>query len=199
MTFSEKDVFSTALIGFDMIDGPFLKWKEEVSEVPGLSVDLDEFAVNFYLAFKGGNGGLKPRAIMYDKFSIVAFPRGLELCCVFTKPPVAGQSYAKLQKIADRTIAQIEARETGGFGCEAPEGGEGASSGGAGGDDSRDVDEVKRILVNLLRNTQMSTPELGRYFQLTSSQTWKIIAELEAEHLVARCGKRGRAVLWTSG
>ena len=29
MNFTEKEIFGAALIGFDMIDGPFLKWKKE--------------------------------------------------------------------------------------------------------------------------------------------------------------------------
>jgi hypothetical protein len=85
MKFDENELFGAALIGFDMIDGPFLKWKKEFEKSKNL-VNLDDFAMNFYLAFRGGNAGKKPRAILYDKFYIVAFPKDLELCCLFMKP-----------------------------------------------------------------------------------------------------------------
>ncbi|MHA1762426.1 MAG: hypothetical protein ACTSYC_01530, partial [Promethearchaeota archaeon] len=76
MNFNQKEVFGAALIGFDMIDGPFLKWKEFYDNE--FSVNLDEFSMNLYLAFRGGNAGKKPRAILYDDFYIVAFPKDLE-------------------------------------------------------------------------------------------------------------------------
>ena len=85
MNFDETELFGAALIGFDMIDGPFLKWKKEYKNSRN-KVNLDDFAMNFYLAFRGGNAGKKPRAILYDKFYIVAFPKDLELCCLFMKP-----------------------------------------------------------------------------------------------------------------
>ena len=50
MNFSENEIFGAALIGFDMIDGPFLKWKKEFEDSKG-AVSLDDFAMNFYLAW----------------------------------------------------------------------------------------------------------------------------------------------------
>ena len=68
MNFTENEIFGAALIGFDMIDGPFLKWKKEFDDVKK-RVNLDDFAMNFYLAFRGGNESVKkPRAILYDEF-----------------------------------------------------------------------------------------------------------------------------------
>ncbi|MFX1393547.1 MAG: hypothetical protein ACFFAH_08225, partial [Promethearchaeota archaeon] len=64
MKFSETELFGAALIGFDMIDGPFLKWKKEYEKKSKSIVNLDDFAMNFYLAFRGGNAGKKPRAIL---------------------------------------------------------------------------------------------------------------------------------------
>ena len=76
MNFNENELFGAALIGFDMIDGPYIKYKKEYG-APSNLMNLDDFAMNFYLAFRGGNGGKKPRAILYDKFYIVAFPQDL--------------------------------------------------------------------------------------------------------------------------
>ena len=56
MNFNESELFGAALIGFDMIDGPFLKWKKEKDGVRNM-VNLDDFSMNFYLAFRGGNAG----------------------------------------------------------------------------------------------------------------------------------------------
>lgn len=189
MSFQQNDVFNISLIGFDMIDGPFLKWRKNLHGASPVDVNLDDFAMNFYLAFRGGNDGMKPRAIMYEDFSIVAFPRGLELMCLFLKSQATYQSLGALQKLATRQLARLDAEEL----AEDPE----PTDDGL--DPAEDTDEIKRIIVNLLANTQMSTPELRRYFKLTNSQVWKIMSALEADSLVARVGKDGRAILWTAG
>ena len=44
----------------------------------------------------------------------------------------------------------------------------------------------------------MSTPELRRYFKLTSSQIWKLMSDLESAKKAKRTGKKGRAVFWTA-
>lgn len=46
MKFTESELFGAALIGFDMIDGPFLKWKKEYENASDF-VNLDDFAMNF--------------------------------------------------------------------------------------------------------------------------------------------------------
>jgi len=110
LNFNENELFGAALIGFDMIDGPFLKWKKEYEKSSNL-VNLDDFAMNFYLAFRGGNAGKKPRAILYDKFYIVAFPKDLELCCLFMKPRGIENNIKQLNKIASRIITEMETEE----------------------------------------------------------------------------------------
>jgi hypothetical protein len=110
MRFEQKELFGAALIGFDMIDGPFLKWKKEYDSAVN-AVDLNDFAMNFYLAFRGGNAGKKPRAILYDNFYIVAFPRDLELCCLFMKPRGIEKNINELNKVANRIINEVEVEE----------------------------------------------------------------------------------------
>ncbi len=185
MNFDEKDVMSVALMGFDMINGPMLKWKQDFQK-SNLAINLDEFAANFYLAFRGGNDGIKPKAILYEDFHIVAFPRGLELCCVFLKPSDMAPQLAELSKVAERVIARKDTEE------------EQAADASTNGDTGQNVEEVKRILTNLLRNTEMSTPELRRAFNLNNSQIWKIITDLEDHGQIKRSGKQGRAICWTS-
>jgi hypothetical protein len=183
MNFNEDELFGAALIGFDMIDGPFLKWKKEYGSPTNL-MKLDDFAMNFYLAFRGGNAGKKPRAILYDKFYIVAFPNDLELCCLFMKPQGIDTNIRQLNKIATRIIHEMDDLEDE---KEIPN----ISN-------ENTIEEMKRLIVNLLSGIEMSTPELRKYFKLSNSQIWKVMANLENSRKVKRAGKRGRTVFWTA-
>jgi hypothetical protein len=183
MKFNEDELFGAALIGFDMIDGPFLKWKKEYGRSTNL-MKLDDFAMNFYLAFRGGNAGKKPRAILYDKFYIVAFPNDLELCCLFMKPQGIDRNIQQLNKVAKRIIHEMDVNE------------EDDDVPTVSNEDT--VEEMKRLIVNLLSGVEMSTPELRRYFKLSNSQIWKVMAGLENSRKVKRARKQGRTVLWTA-
>ncbi len=186
MRFTENELFGVALIGFDMIDGPFLKWKKEYNTNNNL-VKLDDFAMNFYLAFRGGNRGKDkktPRAILYDNFYIVAFPKDLELCCLFMKPKGVDNNIQQLNKIANRIITEMELDEE-----DSPQS---ESS------DENTVEEIKRLIPNLLNGTEMSTPELRRYFKLSNSQIWKVMSDLESSKKIKRTRKKGRTILWTT-
>jgi hypothetical protein len=184
MNFSEKEIFGAALIGFDMIDGPFLKWKKEFKNSND-KVSLDDFAMNFYLAFRGGNAGKKPRAILYDNFYIVAFPRDLELCCLFMKPQGVEENIGQLKKIATRLVGEMENEDNQ---TEKSK------------DSNQDaVEEIKRLIVNILSGRNMSTPELRKYFKLSNSQIWKVVNELENDRKIRRTDKKeGRTVFWTA-
>jgi hypothetical protein len=183
LNFNENELFGAALIGFDMIDGPFLKWKKEYDETNNL-LNLDDFAMNFYLAFRGGNAGKKPRAILYDKFYIVAFPKDLELCCLFMKPKGIENNIKQLNKIAYRIIDEMESIEEI---LDKPEV-----------SDEDTIEETKRLIVNLLSGTELSTPELRKYFKLSNSQIWKVMSDLESSQKVKRTDKKGRSVFWTA-
>ncbi|MFX0046638.1 MAG: hypothetical protein ACFE8G_00580 [Candidatus Hermodarchaeota archaeon] len=183
MNFNESELFGAALIGFDMIDGPFLKWKKEYGNPTNL-MKLDDFAMNFYLAFRGGNAGKKPRAILYDKFYIVAFPSNLELCCLFMKPQGIDKNIKELSKVANRIIIEMEASE---------EENEIVTE-----SNEDTIEEMKRLIINLLNGTEMATPELRKYFKLSNSQIWKVMADLENSRMVKRTRKEGRTVLWTA-
>jgi hypothetical protein len=185
MNFNEKELFGAALIGFDMIDGPFLKWKKEYNKTEDM-IKLDDFAMNFYLAFRGGNAsGKKPRAILYDNFYIVAFPRDLELCCLFMKPQNLDENIKQLNKVASRIITEMEIKEK-------PEAEVPPES------DENTVEEIMRLIPNILTEAKMTTPELRRYFKLSNSQIWKIMSELENAKKVKRAEKKGRSIMWTA-
>ena len=183
MNFNENELFGAALIGFDMIDGPFLKWKKEYGTPTNL-MKLEDFAMNFYLAFRGGNAGKKPRAILYDKFYIVAFPKDLELCCLFMKPQGIDRNIQQLNKVASRIIHEmnfVEEEEKTPINS-----------------DEDSIEEMKRLIVNLLSGVEMSTPELRRYFKLSNSQIWKVMSDLESSLKIKRARKEGRSILWTA-
>ena len=187
MNFTENEIIGAALIGFDMIDGPFLKWKKDFSQA-NKSVNLDDFAMNFYLAFRGGNESVKkPRAILYDKFYIVAFPKDLELCCLFMKPKnLIDNNIKQLNKIASRIITEMETNIE--------------DDDNAVDTEENTIDEIKRLIPNLLNGTKMTTPELRRYFKLSNSQIWKIMSDLENSNKIRRAEKKGkgRSILWTT-
>ena len=181
MNFNENELLSAALIGFDMIDGPFLKWKKAFTQAKDI-IDLNDFAMNFYLAFRGGNAGKKPRAILYDDFYIVAFPKDLELCCLFMKPEGIENNIRQLNKIAYRIIDEMEVDEDT----------EDSNS------SDEEFEEIERLILNLLNETEMSTPELRRYFKLSNAEIWKLMSNLENSEKVKRTDKKGRAVYWTA-
>lgn len=183
MNFTENEIFGAALIGFDMIDGPFIKWKKEFDDIKN-SVNLNDFAMNFYLAFRGGNESVKkPRAILYDKFYIVAFPRDLELCCLFMRPKnLIDNNIKQLNKIASKIITEMK------INVEENEKDEDS--------DENTIDEIKRLIPNLLNGIKMTTPELRRYFKLSNSQIWKIMSDLENSKKIKRAEKKGRSILW---
>ncbi|MBD3353872.1 MAG: hypothetical protein GF364_20485 [Candidatus Lokiarchaeota archaeon] len=180
MNFDENEIISAAMIGFDMIEGPVLKWTQTFVDHK-INIDFETFMMNFYLSFRGGNDGLKPRAILYDDFYIVAYPRGLELCCLFMKPRGISGKLNHLGEIAEQIIDKMDQIED-----EDGESGE------------TDKDEVKRIIVNMLSGQEMSTPEIRRYFKMTNSEIWKIMSELEESEQVLRTQKMGRSQMWTS-
>lgn len=184
MNFKENELFGAALIGFDMIDGPFLKWKKEYDN-PSDLLNIDDFAMNFYLAFRGGNAGKKPRAILYDNFYIVAFPKDLELCCLFMKPDGIENNIKQLNHIASRIIDEMDYED------DKKEKSDTQT-------EEQPVEEVKRLIVNLLNATEMSTPELRRYFKLSNSQIWKIMSDLESSGSIKRAKKQGRTIFWTA-
>jgi len=182
MNFNENELFGAALIGFDLIDGPYIKWEKEYGP-PSNLMKLDDFAMNFYLAFRGGNAGKKPRAILYDEFYIVAFPNNLELCCLFMKPQGIDRNIKQLSKIANRIIHEVDAEE-----------------------EDKDIpiisnkntiEEMKRLIVNLLSGIEMSTPELRKYFKLSNSQIWKVMSGLESSLKVKRARKENGTIFWT--
>ncbi|MBN2156015.1 MAG: hypothetical protein JW776_08230 [Candidatus Lokiarchaeota archaeon] len=183
MNFDENEIISAAKLGFDLIEGPILKSVVTFVENE-INIDYENFLMNFYLSFRGGNSGLKPTAILYDNFYVVAFPRGLELCALFMKPRNIDMKLKRLHEIAEDIIYQMDQKE------EMSEDGDLTTI-------SQDYDEIKRIIMNMLSGETLTTPEIRRYFKMTNSEVWKVMSELEEREVIQRTQKVGRAWAWT--
>jgi hypothetical protein len=188
MTTNTTDISSAMSIGFDMIAGPMVRWKKEIDAKNGMALDYDHFALATYLAFKGGNQvGPVPQAIVYDSFSVVGFPKGMDLICLFLKNTKALENMTRLKTLADDISAQMEMEEVTDE-LANPE---------TNSVENENAKEIERIICNMLRRNTMATPEIRKHFKLTSSETWAIMSTLEHDGLVSRAGKDGRSVLWT--
>ena len=184
MDFNENGILSAGMIGFDLVEGPYLKFYQEFQKI-NFRFDMESFLMNFYLSFRGGDETLQPLAILYHDFYVVAFSRGLELCCLFMRPENVGLKIEKLSQIADGLILQMDEQEEVQLKNQPDT-------------ISNDEHEIKRIVVNLLAKQEKSTPELRRYFKLTNSEIWKIMSQLEEANHVIRTQKIGRSQFWTA-
>ncbi|MHA1720297.1 MAG: hypothetical protein ACTSWX_04865 [Promethearchaeota archaeon] len=184
MNFNENEIVAAGMIGFDLVEGPYLKFYQEFQTM-NFRLDMENFLMNFYLSFRGGDESLQPLAILYHDFYIVAFSRGLELCCLFMRPENIGLKIEKLSQIADGLIMQMDEQEERKLGDEPAQ-------------ISQDDQEIKRIVINLLHKQEKSTPELRRYFKLTNSEIWRVMSQLEEAKCVMRTQKIGRSQYWTA-
>jgi len=183
MDFDTHNLISAGIIGFDMIEGPYLRWYRQFQK-DELGIDMNEFFMNLYLSFRSGNNGMIPRAILYNNFYIVAFPNGQELCCLFFRPEDIGKQMQNLQQIACNMIMESDSENS-------------SDDDESDGCDMKD-DEIRRIMVNLLRSCQMGTPELRNHFNLSNSEIWKIMTRLEEDGVILRTVKIDRTQYWTA-
>ncbi|MHA1522548.1 MAG: hypothetical protein ACTSRK_20460, partial [Promethearchaeota archaeon] len=63
MNFTENEIIGASLIGFDMIEGPLIKWYRQFQDAE-FEIDMENFLMNFYLSFRGGDESLQPLAIL---------------------------------------------------------------------------------------------------------------------------------------
>ncbi|MHA1378809.1 MAG: ArsR family transcriptional regulator [Candidatus Helarchaeota archaeon] len=81
MEIKQEDIQSIAVIGFDTVTGPVLKWKKEFRNS---NVRVEQFLTSFYIMFNNGSSFL-PKAIQYDDFSVITIFREMDLTCFFLK------------------------------------------------------------------------------------------------------------------
>ena len=99
--FSEKDLVAYARIGFDKNLGPVLKEWKKFDE--NFNVDIEKMFVNFYLWFLGGDldKKVRPRIIIFDKFSIVSSIRGMDIDCFFIRNKI--KPVRNIKKLRSKT------------------------------------------------------------------------------------------------
>lgn len=100
MPFTKNDLLAYVKIEFDKNLGPVLKEWEKFDE--SFDLDIEKMFVNFYLWFLGGDMDRKvrPRIIVFDKFSVIPSIRGMDIDCFFVrnkKKPV--RNVGKLRKL----------------------------------------------------------------------------------------------------
>lgn len=81
MEINQEDIQSIAVIGFDTVTGPVLKWKKEFEES---NVHIEQFLTSFYIMFNNGSRFF-PKAIQYEDFSVITIFREMDLTCFFLK------------------------------------------------------------------------------------------------------------------
>ena len=81
MEIKQDDIQSIAVIGFDEITGPVLKWKKDFISS---NVEVEQFLTSFYIMFNNGSSFM-PKAIQYDNFSVITIFKEMDLTCFFLK------------------------------------------------------------------------------------------------------------------
>lgn len=160
------------MIGFDVTQGPVLKWKKIFNEQN--SIDLERLYTNFYIIFRGGK--FKPRAVIFEDFQIVAFPNKLDILCVFLDNKINEENYRELEKIAEREKQNQNISNTEEFKSES--------------------DQIKEKLIKILKEEEeMTIKQLKKHFPLSYWTIRRYLTDLEDEDLVDR-NKEGRSHLW---
>ncbi|MFX1294428.1 MAG: DUF977 family protein [Promethearchaeota archaeon] len=161
-------VKSIAMIEFDILKGPTIEWKKNLTQ--DFEINIDQFCTPFYLMFQSGNG-IKPRAIFFDNFHIVAFKEEMNLLLLFLENSNK-QNYDELLKYAKRfypkAIVQKPKQKT-----------------------------VKERMINVLREQQATISELRKYFKYNRKTIRRYLLDLVLSGEVKRDGKKGRETIWT--
>ncbi len=168
MDLTSDQVKSIAMIGFDTLKGPVIEWKKNLAK--DFEIDLNQFCTPFYLMFRSGNG-IKPRAIFFDNFYVVAFPEEMNLLLLFLSDGMQ-QNFEALLKFAKKhfpkTIMKKPKEKT-----------------------------VKEEMLEILRKQQkMTISELKEHFKFNRRTIRRYLYELLASGQIKRDGKRGRETIW---
>jgi len=169
-----KDIDSIALIGFDITQGPVLKWKKSYSKES--KINIDELYTNFYIMFKGG-GRFKPKSIIFDEFQLVAFADQMDLLCVFLNRTISQENYKALKE-----IAETENNQQGNVKSTPLE---------------SESDQFKSHLIELLTNEKRLTiQQLKKHFPVSYWTIRRYLTDLEADGKVVR-NNEGKTHIWS--
>ena len=169
MELTADHVKSIAMIGFDTLKGPIVEWNKKLSQ--DFELDINQFCTPFYLMFQSGNG-IKPRAIFFDNFYVVAYPKEMNLLLLFLDGGKAQQNYEALLQFAQRHYPKTTAKK-------------------------QKTETVKEKMVDVLQNEQKLTiSELRKYFKYNRKTIRRYLLDLVLSGKVKRDGKKGRETIW---
>ena len=102
MPINTENIQSIAVIGFDTITGPVLKWKKEFQNS---DVKVEQFITSFYIMFNNGSNFL-PKAIQFENFSVITLFREMDLTCFFLKEKILDPS--NLEELENEYVPKLE-------------------------------------------------------------------------------------------
>ena len=166
----KKDLHSVALIGFDTLSGPVLRFSKDFSN-ESLNFDLDANLTSFYLMFNGG-GQFRPREIGFDEFKVVTFMKELDLYCFFLRNSSSG-NYKEYENFAEEIFPKQE---------------------------SRKEKTIKETMLELLNEQSLTVKEIKKHFNFSVSTVRKYLKALEQEGKVEclGAGDETKAYLYTT-
>lgn len=169
MDLTTDQIKSIAMIGFDTLKGPIIEWKKNLTK--DFKVDVDQLCTPFYLMFKSGNG-IKPRAIFFENFYVIAFSEDMNLLLLFLDGAKTQQNYEALLKFAKRYYPNISTKK-------------------------QKKKTVKEKMLDVLREQQkMTISELKKYFRYNRKTIRRYLLELVLSGKIKRNGKKGRENIW---
>ncbi len=151
-----NNLHSVALIGFDTLSGPVLKFSKQYS-TDNLDVNLEANLTSFYLMFNGG-GQFRPREIGFDNFKVVTFMKELDLYCFFLKN-AGSNDYIEYEKLADDIFPKQETKKE---------------------------KTIKDKMIELLEDQKLTVKDIKKYFNFSVSTVRKYLKRLEEEGKIAQ-------------
>ncbi|MHA1231189.1 MAG: DeoR family transcriptional regulator [Candidatus Helarchaeota archaeon] len=168
------DINMIALIGFDVTEGPVLKWKKCYKD--GNNIEIDQFYTNFYIMFKGG-GKFKPKMIMFEDFQIIAFQNQMDLLCVFMENKVNKEYLEKINKFAEKECSSFRNNPS---------------------KVESESDKIKEQLIKILKEQkELTIRQLKKHFPLSYWTIRRYLTDLEEDGLVKR-NKKQKEHLWSA-
>lgn len=151
-----NEIHSVALIGFDTLSGPVLRFAKQYSK-ENINLNLEANLTSFYLMFNGG-GQFRPREIGFDDFKVVTFMKELDLYCFFLKNAGSG-NYVEYEKMAEKIFPKQETK--------------------------KEV-TIKEKMVSLLNDQKLTVKEIKKHFKFSVSTVRKYLKRLEEEGKIAQ-------------
>jgi len=150
-----NNLHSVALIGFDTLSGPVLRFSKNFSN-DKLNLNLDANLTSFYLMFNGG-GQFRPREIGFEDFKVVTFMKELDLYCFFLKNAGSG-SYGEYEKLAETIFPKQETKKE---------------------------QTIKEKMIGLLNDQGLTVKDIKKHFKFSVSTVRKYLKRLEDEGKIA--------------